>query len=345
MKVVVTGGAGFIGSHVAEYYARRRCEVLVYDNLSRGRLLQRSIRNIHYNWNYLSRYRNITLIRGDICNYNRLKEVCDGAEMIVHAAAQTAVTVSVTDPRTDFVNNVTGTFNVLEIARNLKPRPVVIFCSTNKVYGSNVNRIPVRKGLKRYNFAGRYSRGIAEDFPVDLCEHTPYGSSKLSADIYMQDYAMVYGLKIGVFRMSCIYGPRQFGLEDQGWVAWFIIASVLNRPITIYGDGKQVRDVLYVTDLIEAYELFRKSRIRHGVYNIGGGWRNTLSLLELIDILEEELNIRPLYKFKKWRPSDQKVYISAIGKIKKELGWEPATGYRQGLSRLISWVKENKGLF
>jgi CDP-paratose 2-epimerase len=222
---------------------------------------------------------------------------------------------------------------------------VLIFASTNKVYGSNINKLAVKEGPKRYSLAGRYSRGIGEDFPIDLCEHTPYGSSKLSGDIYMQDYARLYGLKIGVFRMSCIYGPRQFGLEDQGWVAWFTIAAILKKPVTIYGDGKQVRDILYVTDLAEAYEAFRKSGKSHGLYNIGGGYKNTLSLLELLDLLAKEPGSLPRPRFQDWRPSDQKVYISDLSRIKKELTWSPATDYRQGISRLIAWVRENKNLF
>jgi len=345
MKVIVTGGAGFVGSHAAEYYASRGNEVLAFDNLSRGKLLGRSIKSLYYNWEYLKRYKNIKLVKGDICDFNRLKRASQGANLIIHTAAQTAVTSSITNPKLDFENNVVGTFNVLEVARSLKPKPVIIFCSTNKVYGSNVNRVPVREGVKRYSFTGRYRSGIDENFTVDLCEHTPYGSSKLSGDIYMQDYALLYGLRIGIFRMSCIYGPRQFGLEDQGWVAWFTIAAICKRPITIYGDGKQVRDILYVTDLVEAYERFQKSGINYGVYNIGGGYKNTLSLLELLGILARETKKRPSCRFKKWRPSDQKVYISDLSRIKKELGWSPETDCHQGIFKLISWIKENRHLF
>ncbi len=345
MKVIVTGGAGFVGSHAVEYYASRGNDVLAFDNLSRGKLLGHSIKSLYYNWEYLKKYKNIKLVKGDICDFNRFKRACQGANVIIHTAAQTAVTSSIASPRIDFENNTIGTFNILEISRSLKPKPVIIFCSTNKVYGSNVNRISVREGIKRYSFTGKYRRGINEKFPIDLCEHTPYGSSKLSGDIYMQDYANLYGLRIGVFRMSCIYGPRQFGLEEQGWVAWFIIAAILKKPITIYGDGKQVRDILYVTDLVEAYELFRKSGLKHGVYNIGGGFKNTLSLLELLDILAKHIGKRPAYRFKKWRPSDQKVYISDLSRVKKELKWQPRTDYREGIFRLISWVKKNRNLF
>jgi CDP-paratose 2-epimerase len=345
MKVVVTGGAGFIGSHVAEYYAGKGCRVIVFDNLSRQNLLGKRIKSFNYNWEYLARYKNIKLVMADIRNFGALKNACQDADLIVHTAAQTAVTASVINPRLDFEHNAIGAFNVLEAARNLKKRPVVIFCSTNKVYGDNVNKVPVREGKKRYKFTGKYRRGIDENFSIDLCEHTPYGSSKLSGDIYAQDYAHLYGLRIGVFRMSCIYGPRQLGLEDQGWVAWFTIAAIAGKPITIFGDGKQVRDVLYVTDLVEAYDLFRESNIKYGVYNIGGGYKNTLSLLELLDILKQEGGRKPLCRFKGWRPSDQKVYISDLTRIKKELNWRPRTTCREGVSGLISWVKDNKDIF
>jgi CDP-paratose 2-epimerase len=164
-------------------------------------------------------------------------------------------------------------------------------------------------------------------------------------DLYTQEYARIYGMKTAVFRMSCIFGTRQFGFEDQGWVAWFVIATLFNKPITIYGDGKQVRDLLYVTDLIKAYDKFIKSNLKHAVFNIGGGVRNTASLLEFLDILENETGRRPKITFKHWRPSDQKVYISDISKIKKELGWQPEVSVKQGVKRLITWVKKNRDLF
>jgi len=182
-------------------------------------------------------------------------------------------------------------------------------------------------------------------FPTDLCEHTPYGCSKFAGDVYVQDYAHTYGLKTGVFRMSCIYGERQFGVEDQGWVAWFAIATLLNKPITIYGDGKQVRDVLYVKDLIRAYDRFINSNLKQAVFNIGGGPENTLSLLELLDLLEGLTGKRVKISYENWRPSDQKVYISDISKVKERLRWNPRVGPREGVNKLVKWVRENKGLF
>jgi len=342
MKVLVTGGAGFVGSHVAEYYARKGYEVVVFDNLSRAELLGHE-KNMVYNWNYLKRYENIELIKGDIRDFEKLKDAAKNADAIIHTAAQTAVTTSLRNPRTDFEINAVGTFNVLEAARLSENNPCVVYCSTNKVYGNNVNKIAVIEKEKRYEFADeRYKNGIPEDFPTDLCEHTPYGCSKFAGDVYVQDYAHTYGLKTGVFRMSCIYGERQFGVEDQGWVAWFAIATLLDKPITIYGDGKQVRDVLYVKDLIEAFDAFIESNLRQEVFNIGGGVENTLSLIELLDMLEELTGKRTRIRYDNWRPSDQKVYISDISKAREKLKWMPKMNPREGVKKLLSWINANK---
>lgn len=345
MKILITGGAGFVGSHVAEYYAKKGEVVVVFDNLSRAELLGYETLNVLYNWNYLKRYENIELITGDIRDAEMIKDAAKNADVIIHTAAQTAVTTSLENPRTDFEINAIGTFNVLEAARLSENNPCVIYCSTNKVYGSNVNKISVHEGVKRYEFADeKYREGIPEDFPTDLCEHTPYGASKFTGDIYVQDYAQVYGLKTGIFRMSCIYGTRQFGVEDQGWVAWFTIAILLGKPITIYGDGKQVRDVLYVDDLVKAYDLFINSNLKQAVFNIGGGSENTLSLLELLDLLEELAGKRTKISYADWRPSDQKVYISDITRIQKEMGWKTEVSVKDGVGKLVDWVKGNKNL-
>jgi CDP-paratose 2-epimerase len=205
-----------------------------------------------------------------------------------------------------------------------------------------VNKIHVKEENKRYVFTdAKYSRGIPEDFPTDLCSHTPYGCSKLAADSYVQDYSHTYGLKTGVFRMSSIYGERQFGVEDQGWVAWFAIASTTNRPITIYGDGKQVRDVLHVSDLSEAFDKFLTSRLRHEVFNLGGGPNNTLSPLELIHLLETHLGRKISINFSGWRNADQKVYVSDISKAGRLLAWTPAVMARDGVTRLVQWISSN----
>jgi CDP-paratose 2-epimerase len=348
MKILITGGAGFVGSHVAEYYAKKGDEVVVFDNLSRAELLGYEASNAMYNWNYLKKYENIELTKGDIRNAERIKDATKDVDVILHAAAQTAVTTSLENPRTDFEINALGTFNILEAARLSKNNPCIIFCSTNKVYGDNVNKIPVREKEKRYELADeKYKKGIPEDYPTDLCEHTPYGCSKFTGDIYVQDYAQRNEIDAAVFRMSCIYGTRQFGVEDQGWVAWFTIATLLGEPITIYGDGKQVRDVLYVADLVRACDAFiqKRNEIHHSVYNIGGGVENRMSLLELIDILEDLTGKRSTITFDEWRPSDQKVYISDITKAQGELGWKAESSPKDGVRKLVEWVEENKVLF
>ncbi|OQY29566.1 MAG: hypothetical protein B6244_03410 [Candidatus Cloacimonetes bacterium 4572_55] len=345
MKIFITGGAGFIGSHAAEFYANRECDVVVFDNLSRAKLMKRDDRHARYNWNYLSKYKNVTLVQGDVRDYERIAPYCQDADVIIHAAAQTAVTTSVVEPEPDFGTNMIGTFNVLEAVRRSNTQKTIIYCSTNKVYGDNVNNAPLVEYEKRYDFSDPYKNGIPEDFSIDHCKHTPYGCSKLAADIYMQEWGHLYGHKTGVFRMSCIYGTRQFGVEDQGWVAWFTIAALKGLPITIYGDGKQVRDVLFVGDLIELYNQFVESDLPHGVFNTGGGSGNTMSLLELLDELEENKGEKIPVKYDDWRPSDQKVYISNIDRLRSQLGWEPKTAPHEGVQRLINWVQANSDLW
>lgn len=344
-RVLVTGGAGFIGSHVAETFASEGYPVTVLDNLSRGRLLKKDDKNARFNWNLLEGMETVTLLEGDVRDADTVRQAAEGAKIIVHAAAQTAVTTSVVDPRQDFENNTIGAFNVAEAARQSPSKPAVIFCSTNKVYGENVNAVPLVEQASRWSFAAGHTGGISETFSVDLCEHTPYGCSKLTGDLYMQDYAHLYGIKTGVFRMSCIYGTRQFGMEDQGWVAWFTIAALTGKPLTIFGDGKQVRDLLWVDDLVAAYRAFLGSTVSHGVYNMGGGPGNTLSLLELLKLLEPKVDSEIEISFSDWRPSDQKVYISDISRARADLGWAPEISPEAGVDRLARWVAENRSLF
>ena len=238
MNILITGGAGFIGTNSALYFAQKGWNVIVYDNLSRSALLGKKVTS-DLNWHHLSKHGNITLVDGDILNYKELSSEINKVDAVIHAAAQTAVTTSMTNPTTDFKINALGTFNVLEACRCSPCQPSVVYCSTNKVYGENVNKVDIEEKGSRYAFDDEeFTHGIPENLGIDLCEHTPYGCSKLAGDIYAQDYARLYGLKVGVFRMSCIYGPHQFGVEDQGWVAWFTIAALLGKPITIYGDGK-----------------------------------------------------------------------------------------------------------
>jgi CDP-paratose 2-epimerase len=262
---------------------------------------------------------------------------------VLHLAAQVAVTTSVVDPRQDFEINALGTLNVLEAVRQHSPRAAVIYASTNKVYGK-LDDLHVIEREGRYAYSDA-DAGVGEDRSLDF--HSPYGCSKGAADQYTIDYARIYGLKTTVFRQSCIYGPHQFGVEDQGWVAWFAIAALLNKPLTIYGDGKQVRDVLHIDDLLAAYAtvLEMPDASVGQAFNIGGGPRNTLSLLDLIELLQRRLAkpIKP--NFADWRPGDQKVFVSDITRLNRATGWQVQIGAEQGVAALLDWLIENRHLF
>ncbi len=347
-RVVVTGGGGFVGSHVVERYAKEGADVLALDNFSRwstlgthpmGKGIER------YNWDFIGKLPHVTRKEVDVRDAKAIESALKGADVIIHTAGQVAVTTSVVDPRTDFEINVDGTFNVLEGARKAGTDPVVVFCSTNKVYGGNVNLIRVREDGTRYALDDpAFAYGIPESFSTDHAHHTPYGASKFDADVYVQEYAHTYGLRTGVFRMSCIYGTRQFGMEDQGWVAHFAISAVLGRPLTIYGDGKQVRDVLYVEDLVNAYQAYvaRSKQLGGQVFNMGGGPGFTMSLLELVEILENQLGRKLELTFSEWRPADQKVYISDIRKAGKALDWAPRVGPEDGVRRILAWLRAQR---
>ncbi|MFA5142638.1 MAG: NAD-dependent epimerase/dehydratase family protein [Candidatus Omnitrophota bacterium] len=344
MRILVTGGAGMVGSHTAEYYASRQAEVVVLDNLMRSQLFEYDKRSVEYNWNYLKQYRNIKRIRGDVRDKRDvLAAIGKGVDLCIHTAGQPGVGLSIKEPLEDFSINAFGTLNVLEALRQRSKEACFIYCSTNKVFGENVDKIKLAEKEKRYIFAGGES--VKEEMPVDLTGHTPYGASKYTGDIYAQEYARIYGMKTAVFRMSCIYGTRQFGFEDQGWIAHFVISNLLNRPVTIYGDGKQVRDMLYVEDLVAAYDKFFRSTVKHNVYNIGGGAENTTSLLELIETIEGLTGIKMVYKFGDWRPSDQRVYISDISKVSGQLDWLPKITPSYGVKLLTEWVKDNIRIF
>jgi len=260
-------------------------------------------------------------------------------DLVVHEAAQVAVTTSVANPRLDFEVNAMGTLNVLEALRNSAPDAFMIYASTNKVYGS-MEDVAVVEEAKRYRYRD-YPEGLCESRTLDF--HSPYACSKGAADQYVHDYSRIFGLRTAVFRQSCIYGTNQFGVEDQGWIAWFTIARVLGKPVTIYGTGKQVRDILWVEDLVEAYD--RAWRLGKGgeIYNMGGGSENTLSLLELVEILDElQPSTLPL-QFGDVRPGDQPVYIANATKARRELEWSPTMKPASGISRLHGWVKANRG--
>lgn len=348
MKVLVTGAAGFVGSHVVRHFAKTGNEIIALDSFARDLTLGRHFlgRGVaRYNWKQLSELGRVRQVEADVRSARTMARLAADVDMIVHTAAQVAVTTSVVDPKTDFDINVNGTFNVLEAARKSRTDPAIIFCSTNKVYGSRVNDIPVRETERRYEFNDpNMLKGVDESLGVDLVHHTPYGASKLAADLYAQEYSHTYGLRTGVFRMSCIYGPRQFGLEDQGWVAHFAISAFYDRPVTIFGDGKQVRDVLYVDDLIRAYASYLgKSRQLGGrVYNIGGGPDFSISLLELISLLEQDLQRKVTVRYRRWRPADQRVYISNSSKCGRELGWSPTVRPSEGVHRILEWLRQSR---
>ena len=337
-RVLVTGGAGFIGSNLSHRLLSQGHEVVIYDNLSR----KGAEKNLA--WLRENHGEGFSLVQADVRDYPTLLRAVQGCEMIYHLAAQVAVTWSVSDPREDFEINALGTLNVLEAARSNNPPPLVLFTSTNKVYGGMEEHQVVEQET-RHAYAS-LPQGVSEAQPLDF--HSPYGCSKGAADQYVRDYARIYGLKTVVLRMSCIYGPRQFGVEDQGWVAHFLISSVLGRPITIYGDGKQVRDILYVDDLLAALQgAMERIDVSAGqVYNIGGGPKNTMSVwTEFHQLLRELLGREVQVGYDDWRPGDQLVYVSDTSKAQRELGWKPQTSVKEGIEKLFHWVVENKRLF
>ncbi len=345
MRILITGAAGMIGSHAAEFYARLGWEVIAYDNLMRSTLFGSKKESVEYNWTYLERYPQIKRIVADVRDMAALQQaIADGVDAVIHAAGQPGVFYSIQNPAEDFSINAQGTFNVLEAVRQKNPAARIVYCSTNKVYGSGIDKIPLKELPKRYDFDGAL-QAIHETQAVDLVGHTPYGASKYTGDLFVQEYAYAYKMKTAVFRMSCIYGTRQFGFEDQGWLAWFIICAHKKQPITIYGNGKQVRDALFVTDLVKAYDAFLRSDKPSGVYNMGGGRERTLSLLELLDQIRENGLTVPEVSYSDWRMFDQRVYISDIAKAKRELGWAPEKTVSQGIQELIRWVRENDALF
>ncbi|MBI4323282.1 MAG: NAD-dependent epimerase/dehydratase family protein [Candidatus Omnitrophica bacterium] len=345
MRILVTGGAGMVGSHAAEHWAQQGHEVTVLDNLMRSRLFGWPKESVEYNWRLLGALPRIRQVLGDIRSAEDVQRaVGDGVDAVLHAAAQPGVGFSIRNPQEDFSINALGTLQVLEVVRRRSPRAVFLYCSTNKVYGTNVDRLAIQEAPTRYGFLDGVT-GVSEAMSVDLAGHTPYGVSKLTGELYVQDYAHTFGMRTAVFRMSCIYGIRQFGFEDQGWLAHFTISTLLHRPITIYGNGKQVRDVLYVTDVVQAFDRFLSSAHAHGVYNIGGGPSSTLSLLELVDALHKACGRKPAMRFDEWRPSDQRVYVSDIRKASTELGWAPRVSPAEGVERLVAWVREHESLF
>ena len=338
-RVLITGGAGFIGSNLASRLLKEGHEIVILDNMSRS--------GCELNLDWLSQTHGsnaFKLINADITDFDAVKKAAERMNRIYHLAGQVAVTTSVKNPRRDFEDNAFGTFNVLEAARLLGDNPILIFASTNKVYGG-MEDATVVEDAQRYRYLN-LPDGVPETQPIDF--HSPYGCSKGAGDQYVRDYARIYGLRTVVSRQSCIYGCRQFGIEDQGWVAWFIIAALKNRPITIYGNGKQVRDILFIDDLLDAYDAMVKNidAVAGKIFNIGGGPGNVMSIWAEFGPMLEEFIGQPIpVTYEDWRPGDQPVYISDIRKAGQELGWCPKVSVRQGVTQLFEWIRNNQELF
>ncbi len=335
--ILITGGAGFIGSNATKRFLEKGDRVVVLDDLSRSG----SAENLEW-------LRGIGTFAFEECD---VRDAAKTAEVVrrhrpaalIHLAGQVAVTTSVADPRSDFEINALGTLNVLEAVRLESPDTIVVNASTNKVYGKAENLVVEERG-GRWSFRDLVD-GVSEAQPLDF--HSPYGCSKGVADQYTIDYSRIYGLRTLCFRQSCIYGTRQMGVEDQGWVAWFTIAAVLGLPISIYGDGRQVRDLLWVDDLIDLYQagIAGAEKGVTGAFNVGGGSANTLSLLELLAKLEAITGRALAPRFEPWRPGDQKVFVGDSTRATRRLGWSPRTSVDEGLERLAAWVTEQRSLF
>jgi CDP-paratose 2-epimerase len=335
--VVITGGAGFIGTNLAHRLLTQGYRVILFDNLSR--------RNVEENVRWLTATHGdkVMLERGDVRDRAAVRNVVADAYVVFHFAAQVAVTTSLVDPRYDFEVNVGGTLNVLEALRSLASPPPLVFTSTNKVYGAlaDVSLIEHEARYEPLDLVVR-GRGVGERRALDF--HSPYGCSKGAADQYVLDYARSFDLTTVVFRMSCIYGPHQFGTEDQGWVAHFILQALSGRPLVLFGDGKQVRDILFVEDLVDALLLAwaNAERLRGHAFNIGGGPANTTSLLELIELIAALQGSRPTLEHSAWRTGDQRYYVSDHRGFKRTTGWSPQIDIQAGVTRLYSWLADNR---
>ncbi len=337
-RMLIIGGAGFIGVNSARYFALKGWQVTVLDDLSR----MGTKKNL--SWLMRDYPKNIKFIKADVVSdLAHLSKQIGLNDVVIHLAAQVAVTTSIFNPRHDFLVNVVGTFNILEAIRLSKNKPILLYSSTNKVYGS-LPEVPVVMKKKRYEFKDRNKKsyGIDENAVIDF--HSPYGCSKGAADHYVIDYSRIYGIKTVVFRQSCIYGEYQFGVEDQGWVAWFAIASMLKKKLTIYGNGKQVRDLLFVDDLVRLYEkaIEKINKVNGQAFNIGGGPKNTLSLIELLESLQGKYSLRTKITRASVRAGDQPVFVADIRKAKKLLGWSPKISVDAGLKRLVNWTIKHK---
>jgi CDP-paratose 2-epimerase len=334
---LVTGGAGFIGCNLAHALAGQGHRVRIYDNLSRGGVID------NLSWLSATHGDRIATIRACVTDRAQLQAAIEDVDAVFHLAAQVAVTTSLLDPIGDFQTNLRGTVELLEAARTSRRPPAVLFTSTNKVYGCLAD-LTGRAGERRFEVSDpRAAMGISERRPLEF--RSPYGCSKGAADQYVLDYANTFGLRAAVFRMSCIYGPRQLGSEAQGWVAHLLLSAIAGRPITVFGDGKQVRDVLFIDDLVDALLLGVRDieQLSGQAFNIGGGPDNTLSLLELVDMIEELLGHAPGLAYESWRPADQHWYVSDIRRFTQATAWRPRVGVREGVERLSRWLRARSG--
>ncbi len=336
-NVLITGGAGFIGSNLAAHLLQHTdARVRIFDNLSRRGVAL----NVAWLKSLATKPSRLEFVIGDVRSSDQVEEAVRGVTEIYHLAAQVAVTTSVDDPETDFEINARGTLNVLEAARKTGERPMVLFTSTNKVYGG-LESVPVKAGQAGYVPAQKDFRGVDESMPLDF--HSPYGCSKGAADQYVRDYARIYGLPTVVFRMSCICGPRQFGTEDQGWVAHFLYSALMGKEIHIYGDGLQVRDVLHVGDLIAAMQAARGALAitRGQVYNVGGGPERAISVQGMLERIEQHTGKRFTRTYSAVRPGDQPLYITDHSKLSRDAGWEPVCSIDQSLADIEAFWHAN----
>jgi CDP-paratose 2-epimerase len=336
--VLITGGGGFIGCNIADALAARGMSVLVFDNMSRDGAQE------NVTWLKQRHGDRIAVEAADIRDVEKVERSVARASAVLHLAAQVAVTTSLGKPVDDFEINTRGTLNVLEALRLGNPRAPVVFASTNKVYGRLLSTSAFVRDGKRYVAAdAAVARGVAETTVLDL--HSPYGCSKGAADHYVRDYARVYGLRTAVLRMSCVYGPRQFGTQDQGWIAHFMLQSIKRRPITIFGDGLQVRDALHIDDAIAAWlgTLANIDAMRGRAFNLGGGPENAVSLLELIDLIARMRGHGPQVRFGARRSGDQPWYVSDTGAVSAAIGWRPRVRLQDGLRTLEKWLQDRFG--
>jgi len=341
-RILITGGLGFVGSHFAmRFLEKDYYEVILFDNMSdaSGGALKNFFYLTEKNKVELERNR-LRIILGDIRSFDQLKKAVQDVDVTIHAAAQVAMTSSLEDPRTDFETNAIGSFNVLEAARLSGSDPILGYTSTNKVYGT-LDNIPLVEKETRWDYPkdSEYYNGITEDFPLDIAG--PYGCSKAAGDMYFRDYAKTYGLKSFVFRMSATYGELQYTTEIHGWIGWLLSCAYYHKPVTIYGDGKQVRGVLHVSDLARGFELAIKniSRVRGHAFNMGGDRENSFSILELLDFIKKEYDIQPSEaKYSGWRKIDQKCFIPSCKKALEFFGWKPEIAKEEGVKRMYNWI-------